>query len=195
VQWSVMYCYKLAKDPGSLFPKQTKLWLLFPSKFTPRCHRANGIWPTSAPRLPQPFIIQFNSSCNPFSLSNCLLVSIAMTSSQPQLPPKWQLVAWQKKDEQYARIPSDWRIPHDQLPAPKATNYLSIPSTCGILSNEELRITEKYDATALAEAIKSRKLKSVDVARAFCKVCQLLGGIYFYRCNIMNANARYREPL
>ncbi|KAF2442990.1 acetamidase [Karstenula rhodostoma CBS 690.94] len=90
-------------------------------------------------------------------------------ASQPQIPARWQLVAWQKKDEQYARIPSNWRIPHDRLPAANATNYLDIPRKCGILSEEELRITEGYDATALAEAIRARKLKSVDVARAFCK--------------------------
>ncbi|KAJ4360074.1 uncharacterized protein N0V89_000633 [Didymosphaeria variabile] len=84
-------------------------------------------------------------------------------------PPKWQLVAWQKKDEQYARIPSDWRIPQDRLPTPEVTNYLGIPRECGVLSEEELRLTESYDATALAEAIRERKVKSVDVVRAFCK--------------------------
>jgi amidase len=116
-------------------------------------------------------------------------------ASQPQLPPKWQLVAWQKKDEQYVRIPSDWRIPHGRLHAPKATNYLSIPSTCGILSDEELRITENYDATALAEAIRGRKLECVDVARAFCKVRQLFEGVHLYRWDVMDADTRFREPL
>jgi hypothetical protein len=41
------------------------------------------------------------------------------------------------------------------------------------LTHEELNITEKYDASALAEAIRSRNLKCVDVARAFCKVIDL----------------------
>ncbi|OAG01494.1 acetamidase [Paraphaeosphaeria sporulosa] len=90
-------------------------------------------------------------------------------AAQPQLPARWQFVAWQKKDEQFARIPPDWRISHDRHPAPNATNFLDIPRKCGILSDEELKITEEYDATALAEAIRARKLKSVDVARAFCK--------------------------
>ncbi|KAL5433649.1 hypothetical protein PMIN07_008649 [Paraphaeosphaeria minitans] len=90
-------------------------------------------------------------------------------AAQPQLPARWQFVAWQKKDQQFARIPSDWRILHDRRPAPNATNYLDIPRKCGILSDEELEITEEYDATALAEAVRARKLTSVDVTRAFCK--------------------------
>ncbi|KAF2792492.1 amidase [Melanomma pulvis-pyrius CBS 109.77] len=83
------------------------------------------------------------------------------------LPEKWQLVSWQKKDEQRARIPSEWLL--KTLPSPSVTSYVEILHRCGLLSAEELRITEEYDATALAEAIRHRKLKSVDVVRAFCK--------------------------
>jgi amidase len=88
--------------------------------------------------------------------------------SGPQVPPKWQLIAWQKKDEQNARIPHHWRL--KSLPGPDVTNYLDIPSKCGILSKEELKITDEYDATALAEAIQKKQLKCIDVTRAFCKV-------------------------
>jgi hypothetical protein len=95
-----------------------------------------------------------------------------MTKSKPQSAPrpapKWQLVSWQKKDEQYARIPPAWRL--QSLPSAKVTNYMDIPRQCGILTKEELEITENYDATALADAIRSRKLKCIDVTRAFCKV-------------------------
>lgn len=115
-------------------------------------------------------------------------------AAQPQPPPRWQVVAWQKKDEQYARIPSDWRIPHDRLPAPNVTNYLDIPRKCGLLNDEELRITEEYDATALAEAIRARKLKSVDVARAFCKVCWFLKDVRAWS-EAMHADERFRELL
>ncbi|KAK2685703.1 hypothetical protein QWA68_015453 [Fusarium oxysporum] len=44
-----------------------------------------------------------------------------------------------------------------------------IPATCGLLTDEEIAITEGYDATGLAEAIARRKHTSVSVARAFCK--------------------------
>lgn len=56
------------------------------------------------------------------------------------------------------------------MPSESVTNYTSIPRTCGLLDKEELEITEQYDAVALAEAIRTRKLKCVDVTRAFCKV-------------------------
>ncbi|KAL1592327.1 hypothetical protein SLS60_011404 [Paraconiothyrium brasiliense] len=100
-------------------------------------------------------------------------------ASQALSPSKWQLVAWQKKDEQYARIPLDWRIPQDQLPTPEVTNYLGIPKKSGVLSEEELRLTESYDATALAEAMRERKVKSLDVVRAFCKLTNCLTEIFF----------------
>lgn len=89
------------------------------------------------------------------------------TATTPQIPPKWQLVAWQKQDEQFSRIPFEWRL--ETLPGPNVTNYMDIPRTCGILSKAEIAITEDYDATALAEAIRQRRLKCVDVTRAFCK--------------------------
>ncbi|EWZ41053.1 amidase signature domain-containing protein [Fusarium oxysporum Fo47] len=44
-----------------------------------------------------------------------------------------------------------------------------IPAACGLLTDEEVAITEGYDATGLAEAIARRKYTSVAVARAFCK--------------------------
>jgi amidase len=91
-----------------------------------------------------------------------------MATSTPPIPAKWQLLSWQKKDEQFHRIPAEWRLP--RLPSKDVTNYLDIPRKCGLLSQEELRITEAYDASSLAELIRKRELKCVDVARAFCKV-------------------------
>jgi len=91
-----------------------------------------------------------------------------MATSPPPMPAKWQLVSWQKKDEQFNRIPAGWRLP--RLPSKEVINYIDVPRKCGILSQQELHITEAYDATSLAEAIRKRELKCVDVARAFCKV-------------------------
>jgi hypothetical protein len=78
----------------------------------------------------------------------------------------WQSISRRKKEEQWSRIPPEYRL--KTVPT-GLTNVLDIPRTCGLLTAEELAITEQYDATALAEAIRSRSLKSVDVARAFCK--------------------------
>jgi amidase len=68
-----------------------------------------------------------------------------------------------------ASIPDDLRLlSQDDLDAtPK--NVLSAPRQCGLLSPEELAITEDYDATALAEAIAARQLTAVQVATAFAK--------------------------
>ncbi|KAF2816531.1 amidase [Mytilinidion resinicola] len=82
-------------------------------------------------------------------------------------PEKWQLVAWQKKDQQYLRIPKEWLLKYS--PSPALTNYLDVPRKCGILDAQDLEITEKYDATALVDSLAKGKLKSVDVVRAFCK--------------------------
>jgi len=89
--------------------------------------------------------------------------------SSPKEPEKWQLVAWAKQDERFNRIPKDWILPFS--PSPHVKTYVDIPRKCGLLSAEELRITEEYDACGLAEAIRERKVKCIDVARAFCKAC------------------------
>ncbi|OCK76456.1 amidase [Lepidopterella palustris CBS 459.81] len=84
------------------------------------------------------------------------------------MPEKWQLISWQKKDEQFSRIPKEWLISESSL-SPDLTGYLDFPCKCGLLSRQELSITEDYDATALAQEIANRRLKTVDVVRAFCK--------------------------
>lgn len=89
--------------------------------------------------------------------------------SVPIIPEKWKLISWAKKDEQFARIPTEWLL--RSSPSPDVKTYTDIPRKCGILNEEELRITEEYDAVGLAEAIRKREVKCVDVARAFCKVC------------------------
>jgi hypothetical protein len=93
----------------------------------------------------------------------------------PSEAPKWQLVSRQKKDEQYGRIPSGWRL--GSLPGTDITSYIDIPRKCGLLTEEELAITEQYDAVALAKAIREKKLKCVDVATSFCKVCMERDGV------------------
>ncbi|KAF3043938.1 hypothetical protein E8E11_007936 [Didymella keratinophila] len=89
------------------------------------------------------------------------------TQTDPKPTPKWQSVSWQKKDKQFASIPSQWRLP--QLPPASVTNYLNIPRECGLLTEKEVDITESYDATALAQAIRERRFTCVNVTTAFCK--------------------------
>jgi hypothetical protein len=97
------------------------------------------------------------------------------------------MVSWLKKDEQFARIPTDWLL--RSSPSPDVRTYIDIPRKSGLLTPEELRITEQYDATALADAIRRKELKCVDVTRAFCKVYALA-----LHAPCATADARYREP-
>jgi hypothetical protein len=83
----------------------------------------------------------------------------------------WQPVSRRKKTEQNERIPAEWKL--GGLPGADVKSYTDIPRKSGLLTKEELDITERYDAVALAEAIREKKLKCIDVARAFCKVSLL----------------------
>lgn len=79
----------------------------------------------------------------------------------------WRDIAARKKAEQYARIPQAWLLPqstdHDK------SNILQVPRQSGILTDAELLITEKYDATDLVSELANGNLTSESVATAFCK--------------------------
>ncbi|KUJ08532.1 amidase [Mollisia scopiformis] len=84
----------------------------------------------------------------------------------------WETIANKYREQTSAKIPSEWLLPSSITSTVSETsvqNVLSIPRTCGILSEQEIEITEKYDAVTLAEMLKEGKVKSVDVTRAFCK--------------------------
>ncbi|KAG0648965.1 amidase [Hyphodiscus hymeniophilus] len=111
--------------------------------------------------------------------------------------PLWQAIAERKQAERQSRIPKEWLLP--SLPSSSTLNVLSIPQTCGILSSKELEITEKYDATSLAQAIASNRLTAEEVTTAFCKraavaqqVCNCLTEIFFAEA-ILHARALDRE--
>ena len=80
----------------------------------------------------------------------------------------WQAIARRKKEEQLKRIPPEWlRFPKDFQP--DSVHVLDVPRNCGLLTKKDLSITEEYDATALAEAIRDREFTSVEVTKEFCK--------------------------
>jgi amidase len=68
-----------------------------------------------------------------------------------------------------------------KTPVPETVmNVMDILYNCGIMSKEELDLTDK-DATELLELLASRKVKSYDVTLAFCKraaIAQQLVRIY-----------------
>lgn len=78
----------------------------------------------------------------------------------------------EKKAANAAKIPKDWRLPAkclENVNAESNLNVLDVPRTCGVLTEKEVEITEKYDATALLEKMANGELKSYDVVLAFCK--------------------------
>jgi amidase len=66
------------------------------------------------------------------------------------------------------KIPTEYLLPEEIINSPPI-DVSKIPSTCGILTAQELEITENHDATSLAEAIAAKKYTAVAVATAFCK--------------------------
>lgn len=81
----------------------------------------------------------------------------------------WQDIASRKKAEQASRIPQAWRLPEHSLPQANTNNVLDIPRRCGLLTKDELHLTENFDATGLLNELTTGKLRSEDVTRAFCK--------------------------
>ncbi|KAH7073896.1 amidase signature domain-containing protein [Paraphoma chrysanthemicola] len=89
-------------------------------------------------------------------------------------PPiaNWQELAKSKRDAVAAKIPELWRLSPSltsKYTETSTLNVLDVPRTCGILTSEELNITENYDATELVRLMSQGDLKSVDVVTAFCK--------------------------
>ncbi|KAL1863254.1 hypothetical protein Plec18170_000086 [Paecilomyces lecythidis] len=84
----------------------------------------------------------------------------------------WQEVVAEKRAEVASKLPQEWKLPSTILEnvSPNSNiNVIDIPRTCGLLSDKELDITEKYDGVALLEKIASKELSSSEVTLAFCK--------------------------
>ena len=80
--------------------------------------------------------------------------------------PSWKPKAAKKREAQLALIPKEWRLP-ESLPKPKNTyEYLR---TSGVLTKDELEITETTDATMLLRKMASGSLSAVQVTSAFSK--------------------------
>ena len=78
-----------------------------------------------------------------------------------QISAKAQQILWDS-------IPSEWRIPKDKLPAEDQKDVTGFPAQCGILTKDELAITDGC-ATEIVKKIAAGEWKAEDVTRAFCK--------------------------
>lgn len=96
--------------------------------------------------------------------------SSAILACEPT--PKWRAIADNYRCAAKAKIPKSWRLSEEILSSVSQTStqsLIDIPRSCGILSEEELDITENYDAVALLEKLAAGKISSFDVTLAFCK--------------------------
>lgn len=71
-------------------------------------------------------------------------------------------------DDFIKKVPEELYIPQRYVDKPPK-DVTSIPRECGVLSDLDLEITEKYDASGLAVAIAQRTYSAVTVAHAFLK--------------------------
>ncbi|KAL1873123.1 hypothetical protein VTK73DRAFT_1084 [Phialemonium thermophilum] len=90
-----------------------------------------------------------------------------MLSCTPTIKPQFQ------KGVQDALLIRDQSLPPDSIlsPPPPAEllDVTGIPRSCGLLTDWELEITEKYDATALVQGLAAQKFTAVAVLNAFRK--------------------------
>ncbi|KAL4954262.1 amidase signature domain-containing protein [Aspergillus filifer] len=95
---------------------------------------------------------------------------------------EYSKIAEQKQAQLWERIPQQWRLSSDLIPAGMHSpadsvtnvqydrvNVMDIPQTCGLLSPAELEITEKWDVKGLLGQIHSKRLTAKEVVQAFCK--------------------------
>lgn len=75
----------------------------------------------------------------------------------------WEHLAAEKRGCIDKSIPSEWKISQ-----PAQASVMDVPANSGILSAEELKITEST-ATELVNKLAKGKLRAVDVTLAFCK--------------------------
>ncbi|KAJ5305614.1 uncharacterized protein N7443_005274 [Penicillium atrosanguineum] len=82
----------------------------------------------------------------------------------------WEVLVQIKQADAAAKIPTSWRLPTEYTSISETTgrNVLDVPRRCGLLTPNQLEITENYDATSLLEKISHRELSAYEVTEAFC---------------------------
>lgn len=91
----------------------------------------------------------------------------------------WEHLAAEKRARIDKAIPTEWKISQ-----PAQSCVMDVPAKSGILSPEELKITEST-ATDLVNKLANGELKAVDVTLAFCKRAALAHQLVSFNCGIM----------
>ncbi len=94
----------------------------------------------------------------------------------------WQSKAAAKKAAILASIPEEWRLSPAQLKLAEGKRDITGPFIQQFLDDAEVTIIS-LDSVPIVEAIKSRKLSTVQVTRAFCKTAAIAHQIVCYCFN------------
>ncbi|KAH6611290.1 fatty-acid amide hydrolase [Trichoderma cornu-damae] len=79
----------------------------------------------------------------------------------------YKIIAHEKRLQRSQKIPASWTI--DQVKLQDSISPFEVPITCGILSDVEIEITSKHDATSLLTGLKAGTWSVEQVTTAFCK--------------------------
>jgi amidase len=96
-----------------------------------------------------------------------------MSDSEPPVEvADWKQLALSKRVSVFNKIPKDWLLPIErasQYTEANAISVLEVPRISKILTQKDLDITERYDATDLVSMMAEGEISSVEVVTAFCK--------------------------
>jgi amidase len=75
----------------------------------------------------------------------------------------WQEDCKRKKAAQIKQIPEEWRFTSDKLPPEAQLDVTDFPRTCGLLTPEEIMITELDDVDVLLAKLRTGELSASKV--------------------------------
>lgn len=100
------------------------------------------------------------------SIQTYQLFPITIEVEMSEVRKDYQTISIQKRLQRQSKIPKEWILPKSYH---GATNFMDVPSACGVLSDVECNITSNFDATALLEKVKGGEWSAEQVTIAFCK--------------------------
>jgi amidase len=74
----------------------------------------------------------------------------------------WKEIASRKQKSNFEKIPSEWRLPTtitDGISLNSDEGVLAIPTSCNVLTEREIELTENYDAFTLLQKISARQAR------------------------------------
>ncbi|KAK4183146.1 amidase signature domain-containing protein [Podospora australis] len=108
------------------------------------------------------------SAFHPSQVSTMAKLPVVEVLPLPQGTREYEALRQSIVDSLADSIPESLRLPESLIKNPPK-NVTAIPRECGLLTSEEIDITETYTAVQLAAAIASKQLTSVAVVTAFAK--------------------------